>query len=380
MPQNIVIPHNDHYTAPVLHADIAEVGEQANRAAASHLFDDYRQRRAPSTLATQRAALQLWVTFLDQTGAAIGLLTMAESWAEQQDKRPFEAYAETYDVPLPIVCAAAYCQHVPDAWRGVTWGLVEAFVKWLLTQGYSIASVNNRLAAVRVYIKLATKAGVVSMETKAQIMEVSGYGATEGTRVDRRRPMTRVGHKKKESVVLTEEQARTLKTAHPDTPQGARDKLLMCLLLDLGIRSSEAAGLNCSDVDMATGLIRVMRIKTDTVDVLAMTADLRAALEAYQPYMRQGQPLLRSSLKNGKLAQRGMTTRAIGYRVNQLGTAVIGEWELSPHDLRHTWATHAAKHSSPFALRDAGGWSNMQTPGRYVEKSAVANEGIELGY
>ncbi len=63
-----------------------------------------------------------------------------------------------------------------------------------------------------------------------------------------------------------------------------------------------------------------------------------------------------------------------------LGAAVLGEWDLSPHDLRHTWATHAAKESNPFVLRDAGGWTNMQTPGRYVERTAVVNEGIELGY
>jgi hypothetical protein len=39
------------------------------------------------------------------------------------------------------------CQHRPAAWQGVTWVLLEGVVKWLLNQGYSLASVNNRLSA-----------------------------------------------------------------------------------------------------------------------------------------------------------------------------------------------------------------------------------------
>ncbi|MCB8985839.1 MAG: site-specific integrase [Ardenticatenaceae bacterium] len=364
-------------TAVALPLDVAE---QANAAASAHLFDDYHARRAPRTVATQRAALQLWVTFLHQVGAADSLLSSAVDWAEVQDIRPFEEYAEAQDIPLPLVCAASYCQHVPTAWAGVTWGVVDGFVKWMLTQGYSIASVNNRLAAVRVYVKLAAKAGAISLEEKVRILDVSGYGQTEGKRVDQRRAKTRVGHKKEDAVVLTEEQARRLKHNHQNTPQGIRDRLLICLLLDLGIRASEAAGLNCEDVNVMAGTIRVYRIKTDTTDVMAMTSDITLALSAYRPYMRRGQPLLRSSLKNGKLANRGLTPRAIGYRVKELGATVVDEWDLSPHDLRHTWATHAAKETNPFILRDAGGWSNMQTPSRYVEKNKVVNEGVKLRY
>lgn len=373
-----IVVISDRATAVAL--PLGGIGEQANHAASAHLFDDYRMRRAANTLAAQRAALQLWATYLDQVGAAAGLLADALAWAEQRELRPFEQYAEEYDIPLPIVCAASYCQHVPEAWRGVTWGVVEGFVKWLLREGYSINTVNMRLAAVRVYIKLAAKAGVIGIEERARIMDVSGYGPTEGKRVDARRAKTRVGHKKEDAVILSPDQARKLKHNHPSTPQGIRDRLLICLLLDLGLRASEAAGLKCDDVDIEAGRVRVYRIKTDTTTLMELTADLTLALAAYRPYMRRGQLLLRSSVKNGKLAQRGMTTRAIGYRVRELGSLVVDEWELSPHDLRHTWATHAAKETNPFVLRDAGGWSNLNTPNRYVERQEVANEGLKLGY
>jgi integrase/recombinase XerC len=113
---------------------------------------------------------------------------------------------------------------------------------------------------------------------------------------------------------------------------------------------------------------------------MILSQDLLQALDDYAPYQRPQGILLRGSRKNGKLTQQVMSVRAIGSRVKLLGRDILGIWELSPHDLRHTWATRAASGSSPFALRDAGGWSNMQTPSRYVERARVVNEGIELDY
>ena len=128
------------------------------------------------------------------------------------------------------------------------------------------------------------------------------------------------------------------------------------------------------------GYITVYRQKTDTTDRMELTADLLAVVGNYQRYLRQSGPLLRGSRKNEKLTDDVMSVRAIGSRVKILGRDILGIWELSPHDLRHTWATRAAKGSNPFVLRDAGGWTNMQTPGRYVERSKVVNEGIRLDY
>ena len=113
---------------------------------------------------------------------------------------------------------------------------------------------------------------------------------------------------------------------------------------------------------------------------MELTADIEAALEGYAKFMRKSGILLRGSRKNNKLTNQVMSVRAIGARIKILGRDILGIWELSPHDLRHTWATRAAKDSNPFVLRDAGGWTNMQTPSRYVEKAKVVNEGIKLDY
>jgi integrase len=129
-----------------------------------------------------------------------------------------------------------------------------------------------------------------------------------------------------------------------------------------------------------SGYVAVYRQKTDTTDRMELTADLVQALAAYEPHGRPEGILLRGSRKNEKLTDDVMSVRAIGSRVKILGRDILGIWELSPHDLRHTWATRAAKGSNPFVLRDAGGWTNMQTPSRYVKRSNIVNEGIQLDY
>lgn len=362
---------------------VVQIGAAANQAAADYIFIDYQQRRSEKTIRTQTAALLLWVQYLDKIGAAVALLPLAASWAANfYTAREHEAladYATAQNVDLPQVWAAYFCQNSPTAWIGITWGLVEGYVKWLLNQGYSIASVNNRLSAIKVYARLATKSGAVPPEDHALIREVRGYGRTEGKRVNAGRQQTRIGHKKEDAIVLTPEQAGQLKNRHPNTPQGIRDRLMMCLFLDLGLRASEVASLRVEDL-ADTGYAVVYRQKTDTTDRLQLSADIMQALRDYRPYLRRSGILLRGSRKNSKLTDEVMSVRAIGSRIKAMGRDILGIWELSPHDLRHTWATQAAKNSNPFALRDAGGWTNMQTPSRYVERAEVANEGIELNY
>ncbi|MCP4415192.1 MAG: site-specific integrase [Chloroflexi bacterium] len=362
---------------------LQNAGQVANRVAADHIFVDYQMRRAKRTIQTQRAALTLWVQYLLDTGIGGDLIQNGQRWGDEHlDDGQTAVLMKAADIqskPLTILQTAVYCQNVPEAWQGVTWGLVEGFVKWMLKAGYSLESINNRLSAVKVYTRLAAKAGVIPPIEKAMIREVRGYSKTEGKRVNETREQKRVGYKKEEAIVLTAEQATLLKSTHPPTPQGVRDCLMMCLFLDLGLRASEVAALTVEDL-AEPGYITVYRQKTDTIDRMELSMDILAALQEYEDYLRETGKLLRGSRKNQKLTDAAMSPRALGTRVKTLGRDILGVWELSPHDLRHTWATRASKESNPFVLRDAGGWSNMNTPSRYVERAKVVNKGIKLDY
>ena len=120
-----------------------------------------------------------------------------------------------------------------------------------------------------------------------------------------------------------------------------------------------------------------------------MTAD---TLQAARSWLEQDAPpigpLLRASVsKNagkvawqaGELSHAGLTARAITARVAYLGRKVLGIGGLSAHDLRHTWATLAARNGTPLdRLQDAGGWASLAMPMRYIEAARIANEGVKL--
>ncbi len=70
--------------------------------------------------------------------------------------------------------------------------------------------------------------------------------------------------KKAEAVPLAQEQARALKE-QSNTPQGRRDSLLMCLLLDHGLRCGEVAALPPESLNLTIGLLTFYRQKVEKV-------------------------------------------------------------------------------------------------------------------
>jgi len=320
------------------------IGERANQAAAASRFADYRSRRADQTLRRQDADLELFREFLALYNVKTGDLS-----------------------------------HEPLAWRPVTWGLVETFVKWQINHGYAIQSVNVHLSSIKTYARLAMQAGTLLPQEYALIRAVQGYSFREQSRIDARRQITRIGLKKAQPVKISPEQAAQLKQ-QPDTPQGRRDAFLMCLLLDHGLRVGEVAALGVSDFNLKDEQLRFFRPKVNKEQIHRLTRDTLKALKAYQEHgdIPQSGLVLRRSLRNEELGAIGMTERAITARVGYLGEK-IGVMGLSAHDCRHFWATSAARHgTNPFVLQEAGGWSSLAMPRRYVEENEVANEGVKL--
>ena len=244
-----------------------------------------------------------------------------------------------------------------EAWANVSHGLVDACKQWLL----------------------AHLAGTIDSNTHAMIQSVKLIKKGAGIELDRQRPQTRTSTKKAHSTKLGIDHVQRLKT-QPDTPQGRRDALLMCLLLDHGLRSGELAALSVDAFNLHDGTFTFYREKVRKVQTHSMTPDTLRALRAYidngdAPALGQ---ILRASVRSGQLAAAGMTRESISRRVKELGKAV-GVDKLSAHDCRHSWTTRANRAGTdPFALKQAGGWSSMATVSRYVDESTVANENVKL--
>ena len=328
----------------------AIVGTLANQHAANATFADYRERKSTNTLRRHANDLQSFASYLTHINTPASADALLSG---------------------------------PDAWHGITWGMVAGYVQWLMNDGFAVATVNARLSTVKVYAKLATQAGAIAREEYAMIQTVNGYQHKEVKHVDEKRSAagiaTRKGVKKAESVMISPEQRRALKD-QPDTAQGRRDAVIMCLLLDHGLRCGELATLQVTDVDLAAGVLRFYRPKVDKAQTHKLTGDSLRALRAW--FDSGDAPiagaLLRGSRKGGELVDVGMSERAITKRVEYLGRrrGVVG---LSAHDMRHSWATTAARRGTdPFRLKDAGGWTSMATVDRYVSAAKIANDGVKL--
>ncbi|WP_246236771.1 site-specific tyrosine recombinase XerD [Actinomadura chibensis] len=126
----------------------------------------------------------------------------------------------------------------------------------------------------------------------------------------------------------------------PDTARGLRDRALLELLYGSGARISEAVGLDVDDLDLRDGFARVAG-KGGKARVVPIGDYARAAVDAYLVRARpelaaagRGGPALFLNARGGRLSRQGawMVLRAAADRA-QLS-------EVSPHTLRHSFATH----------------------------------------
>lgn len=331
---------------PVVAGTLAEAGQAADVAAGRNALQRYRAGLSDQTRRAQDADFRRWAAYL----AAVGVAGADCLWAED------------------VAC-----------WDGVTWGLVEGFVSWQHAEGYSAATVARALSTVRSYVAQAARAGVISPEALRLVETVQAPAprSRAARNLDAARPVARRPEAKKaEHTPITRAQARVLKQG-PDTPEGRRDALFMCLLLDHGLRVSEVADLKVSDLDLAAGLMRFYRRKVHKRQTHALSLDTRRAARRYFDAgdAPPAGPLLVAYAHN-RAAVAGMSTQALGARVRALGTAQ-GIEALSPHDCRHYWATEAARRGiDPLRLQEAGGWSSLTMPRRYVEAAEISNAGM----
>jgi integrase len=325
---------------------IVLAGQAANKEAAKIIFTDYRSRKAANTIRRQDADLALFAEYLQSAGVSVA------------------GFADD-----------------PRAWQGITWGLVEGFVKWQLLKGYAVDSVNVRLSTIKQYAQLALKAGALDVSEYAMIRTVKGYSHKEIQRIDEKRRShgieTRKGKKKSHAVVITEDQAIQLMTSD-GTPKGKRDALLMCLMLDHGLRVGEIAALQVSNFELKSGRLVFYRQKVDKIQTHRLTDRTLRTARAYMKLVPKDGSVWRRGDRKGKnsLLEQGVTERGINKRVELLGRRV-GIEKLSPHDLRHYWATRAARNGTPVKnLQEAGGWNSPVMPLHYIEAEQVANDGV----
>jgi integrase/recombinase XerD len=133
---------------------------------------------------------------------------------------------------------------------------------------------------------------------------------------------------------------RLLDSASGADPIQLRDRALLEVMYGCGLRASEAVGLEVTDLDLRRGFVRPHGKGSKE----RMVPVGREAASAVTRYLRSGRPELVGTKPEGKLFvnfRGGPLTRQGLYKIIQRHAKAAGlEGKMSPHTLRHTFATH----------------------------------------
>jgi integrase/recombinase XerD len=154
-------------------------------------------------------------------------------------------------------------------------------------------------------------------------------------------------------------------------PLALRDRALLELMYACGLRASEAVGLDLADVDLEEGLLRA-RGKGSKERLVPIG---RTALAALRGYSRSGRPLLLGERSASRLFLNrrgsGLTRQGL-YKIVQGHARRAGLADkMSPHTLRHTFATHLLAGGCDLrSLQEMLGHADLATTQVYTHLSA----------
>jgi integrase/recombinase XerD len=153
-------------------------------------------------------------------------------------------------------------------------------------------------------------------------------------------------------------------------PTALRDRALLETMYGCGLRASETIGLELADVDLAEGLVRA-RGKGSKERLVPLG---RQAIAAIGAYLRGGRPKLVGERHEPKLFvnfRGGPLSRQGLYKIVQRNARAAGlGGRMSPHTLRHSFATHLLAGGCDLrAVQEMLGHADISTTQMYTHLS-----------
>jgi integrase/recombinase XerC len=195
---------------------------------------------------------------------------------------------------------------------------LRAYAAWLSGQGYAASTIARRLASLRSFYRHERRHGAVTIDPTASLRNP--------------KQPKRLPHPLGVDQVL-----RVLEAIPTAEPAGVRDRALLEALYGGGLRVGELVALDCADLDLDSGLVRVRgkgkRERLAPIGPVA-AAWLARWLRVREPH-RADEPAVFLNQGGTRL-----TARSVGriFRERQLLAGLDGT--ASPHGLRHSFATH----------------------------------------
>ncbi|WP_417328970.1 site-specific tyrosine recombinase XerD [Halomonas cupida] len=195
------------------------------------------------------------------------------------------------------------------------------------TAGYKLRSNARLLASLRRFYRWALAEGQIDHDPLA------------GVRLPRVRPSL-------PNTLEEDEVERLLAAPDLETPLGLRDRAMLEVLYGAGLRVSELVGLTGDAVNLRQGVVRV-RGKGGKERLVPLGEEASWWL---QRYLREGRGALMSDITRPALfpgrADASMTRQTFWHRIKHYAKVAGIERPLSPHTLRHAFATHLLNHGA----------------------------------
>jgi integrase/recombinase XerD len=256
---------------------------------------------------------------------------------------------------------------------------LEGFARWRAGEGGGLAGADR--AALFEYLAARGRDGYSPRSNARLLSALRAFFAHRLRRGDRTDDPTALLQPPKLPRLLPKALAESeidalLAAPAVDTPEGLRDRAMLELMYACGLRVSELVGLPATAVNLRQGVLRVLG-KGSKERLVPLGAEAQHWLERY---LAQARPQL-----VGKRAVAALFVDAGGdapsrqqfWRVvkRHAAAAGIAPERISPHGLRHSFATHLLNHGADLrALQLLLGHSSLSTTQVYT---LVAREHLQ---
>lgn len=220
----------------------------------------------------------------------------------------------------------------------------------LKNKGYKSSSIQRKLVAIKVYYKFLKREGHI---------EVNEAAALPSPRLWQLIP----------DYLSEEEAERLLALPDPSTFLGARDKALLELLYASGLRVSELCSLKIFEVDDT--FVKV-KGKGSKERLVPLGKPALSAIDHYLTHFRgsyesEKNPLLFVTSKGKPLGR-----FEVWKRVKHYVAAAGIKKRVSPHTLRHSFATHLLDHGADLRIiQEMLGHASIDSTDRYTHVSSA---------
>ena len=171
-----------------------------------------------------------------------------------------------------------------------------------------------------------------------------------------------------------DELANVLESPDVDRPLGLRDRAVLETLYASGCRVSELTGLDCQDVALRDGLVRlfgkgrkerIVPLGSKAVEAIQAYLAVRDRLRGKRPSGDEDSAALFKNYRGGRL-----TDRSVRRILDTALGKVAASRKISPHGLRHSFATHLLNAGADLrAIQELLGHASLGTTQKYTHVS-----------